>query len=76
LERQGVFVDCRSDECAGASGSAGCAGELLWAGVFEERVGFDVCFGPEFLRRELVLMSAFLRLGLRLWRKVEGFWKW
>jgi hypothetical protein len=52
LEGQGVFVDCRRDGYAGASGASGsasCAGlvrELLWAGVLEERVGFDVCFSP------------------------------
>jgi len=49
LEGQGAFVDGRSDGCAcnsGASDSAGCVGELLKAGFFEERVGFDVCFSP------------------------------
>jgi hypothetical protein len=49
LERHGVFVDDRR-----------CGGELLWAGVFEERVGFDVCFSP---------------VGIRLGKKVEGFWR-
>lgn len=49
LERQGVSVDCRK-----------CGGELLWAGVLEERVGFDVCFSP---------------VGIRLGKKVEGFWR-
>ncbi|UUX92972.1 hypothetical protein [Methanoplanus endosymbiosus] len=59
LEGQGVFVDDRSDGCPGASGSVGCVGELLKAGVFEERVGFDVCFSP---------------VGIRLGKKIEGFW--
>ena len=39
LERQGVFVDDRK-----------CGKMLLKAGVFEERVGFDVCVSPVGIR--------------------------